>query len=278
MSLGHKGGGRPGQAAVETAIVMPTFLFFTLGIIQLAMMHHARLALEYAAFTAARVGSVWNADPKMMKDAALFTLVPTFGITNGWGTAEKDFGLGSVHGAQDLTHFAKTYGTFLGAEALSKLLPAGLRLVRVDILNPTVESLAGQPEIDFDDPLNRLQTQLTVRVVYLYNLRIPFANWIIFQSYMGQRGAINFTRRVDGWYLGSVKMSSRTARETLVAAAAKGSDCQYSGLTTANYKEIGAAALAGIFLVPMVTTYTIRMESSPLLKNLSPRSQVFPGC
>jgi len=32
------------------------------------------------------------------------------------------------------------------------------------------------------------------------------------------------------------------------------------------------------YVVPLVTTYTIRMESSPLLKNLQPRSKVFPGC
>jgi hypothetical protein len=151
-------------------------------------------------------------------------------------------------------------------------------MVRVDTLNPTTESLGGKPELDFDDPANRLQTQLTVRVVYLYNLRIPFANWIIFQSYMGQRAAINITRKIDGWYVGGVQMNDRLAREAILAAAAKGSNCAYAGLTNANYKAIGAAALAGIYLVPLVTTYTIRMESSPLLKNLVSKTTVFPGC
>ena len=58
-----------GQAAVETAIVVPLMTFFILGILQLTLMHQASLMLEYAAFNAARSGAVWNMDKGRMKQA-----------------------------------------------------------------------------------------------------------------------------------------------------------------------------------------------------------------
>lgn len=46
----------------------------------MALVQHARLMSEYAAFSAARAGAVWNADPTTMMNAAEMALVPTFGI------------------------------------------------------------------------------------------------------------------------------------------------------------------------------------------------------
>src|SRR5258705_9102744 len=69
-----------GQAAIETALVMPLMIFFTLGIIQLAMVQQARLMTEYAAYQAARAGIVWNANNERMHDAAVFALLPTMAI------------------------------------------------------------------------------------------------------------------------------------------------------------------------------------------------------
>jgi hypothetical protein len=71
--------GRPqrGQAMVESAIVFPILIFTVLGIIQLTLVHQARIMLEYAAFSAARAGAVWNADPAVMESAAVFALLPT---------------------------------------------------------------------------------------------------------------------------------------------------------------------------------------------------------
>ncbi|HEY0840991.1 MAG TPA: TadE/TadG family type IV pilus assembly protein, partial [Vulgatibacter sp.] len=66
-----------GQVAVETAIVLPLFLACLLGLLQLALLQQARLLTEYAAYQAARAGIVWNGDPGVMKDAAIFALAPT---------------------------------------------------------------------------------------------------------------------------------------------------------------------------------------------------------
>ena len=261
-------GGR-GQAAVETAIVLPALVFFILGFLQLTLLHQARLVLEYAAFGAARAGAVWNADHKVMVDAATFVLVPTFGLTSSQSAS------GPIHGAQDVPTLARTYASFIRAR--DRGTSAGPSILRVDTLNPTQDALAGSDEVDFDDPDQRTNTQLTVRVAYLFNLRIPFANWILFQTFMAQRAAVELVRRVDGWYTGQTQVSSLRSRLGLTRDAAP-SDCAYSGFTTRDYRSMVAAAEGGTFLLPLVTTYTLRMQSNPLSKNLSSRADVFPEC
>lgn len=62
---------------VESAIVIPLMTFMILGVLQLAMVQHARIMTEYAAFNAARAGIVWNADPWIMENAAIISVMPT---------------------------------------------------------------------------------------------------------------------------------------------------------------------------------------------------------
>jgi hypothetical protein len=56
--------------------VTPLMVFLILGVIQLAMIQHAKIMSEYAAFNAARAGVVWNADPFIMENAAIISLLP----------------------------------------------------------------------------------------------------------------------------------------------------------------------------------------------------------
>ena len=69
---------RRAQAMIESAIVIPLMTFLILGVLQLAMIQHARIMTEYAAFNAARAGIVWNADPWIMENAAIVSLMPTY--------------------------------------------------------------------------------------------------------------------------------------------------------------------------------------------------------
>ncbi len=83
---------RRGQAAVESAIVIPLMTFLILGVLQLAMLQHAKLMTDYAAYNAARAGIVWNADRWMMENAAIISLLPTYeGLVdeNSLGNPEK---------------------------------------------------------------------------------------------------------------------------------------------------------------------------------------------
>lgn len=59
-----------GQGAVEAMLALPVFLTLVCIVFQLFFLGLAQIQLQYAAFYAARVGAVHNADPGEMKRAA----------------------------------------------------------------------------------------------------------------------------------------------------------------------------------------------------------------
>jgi hypothetical protein len=262
--------GQRGQAVVETAIVLPTMVFFMLGIIQLSMLQNARLMCELAAFQAARAGAVWNADPQVMEDAALLTLVPTWQIAANPSNSE-------------IVNFAAKWGELIAANKAAGLLSSldAPKPVTVTTLAPVAEdfsaSTLGGQEIDFDDPNQRLNTQLTVRVTYLFPLRIPYANWGIFHAFMTVLAGLDLNRRVDGWYLNGIQT---TTDLTLAAEAAemKSPYCQVSGITTNNLIWLVGLAAGGQYFLPVTSNYTIRMQSNPLKANVQPKANINSGC
>ena len=243
-----------GQAAVETAIVVPTMMFFILGKLQTTMMHQARLMLEYAAFNAARSGAVWNMDRDKMKTAAMFSLLPT---TRAVDTIPRL--------AQAGLNLAVANGV-LGALGLPEI-------VTVDVLNPKEGAFSGKKEIEFDDPANREKTQLTVRVRYLYELRIPFANWLLFESWWASHTGVNLA----GWEPGHAMVK----QSKLMLNRWKNGDfsetCRYTGLNNQKMYLLRLAANAGRYFVPMTTTYTIRMQSNPFLHHPEDSSELWAG-
>ena len=67
-----------GQAAVETALVMPLLVFLLLGTLQLFLVLQARVLAEYAVFRATRSGSVGYGSCTRMRQAALLALLPSY--------------------------------------------------------------------------------------------------------------------------------------------------------------------------------------------------------
>jgi len=146
-----------GQAAVETAIVMPLFVFLVLGIIQLSLMHQARSITKYAAFMAARAGVMNSAEPNAMETAAWNVLQPLVKQGNG----------GQQH--VQVVICAPTQNMAQGA-------------IR-----------AGQQNLSFDDPRapgeDFAAKKLAVQVTFYYPLFIPFADRIIHAISRGEEAA-----------------------------------------------------------------------------------------
>ncbi len=244
-----------GQAAVETAIVLPMMLFVILGTLQLTLMHQARLMMEYAAFNAARSGAVWNMDPDKMKQAALISLLPTMGRTDTLGklmaTGVKAAALNAINGV--LSNFG---------------LP---EMITVDVLNPKQSDFTGgAKEIEFDTEVNRKKTQLTVRVTYFYELKIPIINMMMFESWYAANSSVVLTGfnplapKVKAGFMEveqgkAVRMAAEIGTQKALAS------CVYSKVTKGKLQILGAAALIGRYFMPMVATYTIRMQSNPFL-------------
>jgi hypothetical protein len=295
-----------GQALVEAAIVMPLMTFLILGVIQLVMVQHAKIMTEYAAFTAARAGIVWNADPGIMQSAAIISLMPTYE-----GMFEQgDLGnpmqmlkrivqralIYQVHRRLPQAIEALRNGTDSIIDALGggssivsqrdRLLDAVERAADQALINAINNALGGSnedmisiqivepkkndfgmrsDEIDFDDPANFEKSRLSIKVRYLYMMRIPFANWIIHQSWLAKEAGQEL--------YGAVWNPQTIAGETGFRNAAQLNlqGANFNPSVTGNRKVIKmVAGLAdqGVYMVPLYATYTMRMQSNPYKESI----------
>ncbi len=75
-------GAAPGQAMVEFLVVLPLLLLLVLGTLQIAFILHAKVTLNYAAFEAARAGSLNSARMFFMESAVARTLASLYTHAN----------------------------------------------------------------------------------------------------------------------------------------------------------------------------------------------------
>ncbi|MFP2907717.1 TadE/TadG family type IV pilus assembly protein [Pyxidicoccus sp. 3LFB2] len=251
-----------GQAAVETALVVPMMVFFVLGIIQLGMVHHARLMTEYGAYRAVRAGIVNHGDCGIMEKAALVALLPTLAPLPG-RSARID----------TLDRTIK-----VNKEYVDKVFPppgrnptpfysqGPLPLLRVEVVNPgagqlrelfgTYGSHMRSQEIDYDDVRDDRvigANLLSVRLTYFYELRIPFANWQLHSFYMGQE----YLDELRGIQFENQRVGGGSATQYLERRGAE-RDKDHDG--------VAKVAASGKYVMPLVATWSMRMQSN-LLNN-----------
>ncbi len=253
-----------GQALVESAIVFPLAIFFVLGTLQLTLIQQSRLMLEYAAFNAARAGAVWNGDPEKMEDAAIISLLPTMPSVPG--------DLTPLRVDEPMLLLAR-WGTVKLGNMVGGALNA--KMIEVETLNPTPADFQDdQQEIEFDmvDPGldgtssldDRRPSQLTIRLTYYYYLRLPIINKFMFETWLagmaglGMRSLDPFRPKLGGPF-GGAGLTTRMGIEALQAKT----NCQFSGVTRTTLLALIAIGKAtGKYYMPLVTTYTIRMQSN----------------
>lgn len=262
MCASFRGQGESGQAAVEAAIVLPLFVAILLGVIQLTLVHQARLLTEYAAYQAARAGVVWNGDPRKMKDAAIFVLAPTACPTRVPGVAS----LCSPRRSDD--EWLRQASAVAALRALSLADELTFPGVHVHVLNPHWPShrphftvgMDGE-EMDFDslswkpapgevppgavaaDDARRANV-LTIQLQYWFELKIPIADWLIWKAWSIAKGFDSFAdheiNRGDGYRL--------VREEALIAMHA-------SAHASANRNR-------SAYFIPIVTHHSMRMQSN----------------
>lgn len=270
LSPGPAGGRRAresGQAVVEAAIILPAMIFLILCAIQLTQLQQARIMVEYAAFNAARAGIVHNMDNGKsngvsdgpMRNAAVFSILPTFGQT------------------QSVTAIGKAKLQYEVQDTILRAL--GLPQVRVAVLNPHVADfnkwgghLNGQ-EIDFDDmrPQAAPATLLSLQVRYLYEMKVPFANKMV-QSiwFASQVGLLRLWQGVD---LTGPRIGGQAGQDAVAltgnVALGRGSiaDGMPGGL---NVSALAVLAKRNRFFLPVNAWYTMRMQSNPYRKWAAP--------
>ncbi|WP_426749164.1 TadE/TadG family type IV pilus assembly protein [Myxococcus sp. Y35] len=244
-----------GQAAVEAAIVLPLFVFLILGILQLGLMHQARLLTKYAAYKAVRAGALNSAKVEEMEKAALAVLLPLLSVPSGVENRAHIPPVGSA------AEFQRKWQDLRG----NRIPSTSLKHAEVTICGPTQGDVGGGgPELDFDDPRNTAptgwrashRTKLRVQVTFNYRMIIPFADWVIYQA----------SRNRDVPAL--MRMRGKDAPVEESADRRDRSEAQ-----------LEEAAAQRIYIAPIRATYTMRMQSNFFLNRAAlPRSNecVFP--
>jgi len=242
-----------GQAMVESAIVLPMYVFLLLGIIQIGMIHQARLMTKFAAYKAVRAGALHNANVKAMRDTALWTLLPM--------VSESASGAERIYPVETPARYATKWAR-IGVAQFGYMVP-GMRYVDVAICGPTRDKLTWKTrEIDFDDPQvasgpvggapswkKGQRTKLRIQVTFNYRMAIPFANRVFFYMAMGKELS-------DSLYLTNPNAISRAQ-----LATRRGKHLYQFGA----YEVLSAA---GIYVWPIRASYSMRMQSNLYKTNL----------
>jgi hypothetical protein len=144
-------------------------------------------------------------------------------------------------------------------KAITDALGAGDdRLVTITIVNPT-DGAFGQHgrEIDFDVPDNRDATRLSIKVTYLYMMRVPFANWIIHQAWLAGRAG----KQLYGAIWNPQEAKGETGFRTVAPVSA-------NAFGDPLLTKLNALAQQGVYMVPLTASYTMRMQSNPYKQGL----------
>lgn len=236
---------------VETAIILPVFVFTMLGLLQLGLMYHARLLTKYAAYKAVRAGALQRASKQHMEQAALAVLIPALGRASSSGAPMKtDTGV----------NLAIAYQTFRYNQQF------GIPYVQVTICNPLKSQMNSNQ--DFDDPLvlngqdpgwedfNR--TKLQIQVTTYYRLFVPFANWVIFRLAQGNEQSKQFDRM--RWF-----------------AFDKDSRIKAPHLDREIITKLDGLAASRRYIMPLRASWGMRMQSNVLPDNDLPTGRAPAG-
>jgi hypothetical protein len=229
-----------GQAAVESAIVLPLFVFLMLGIIQIGLMHQARLMTKYAAYRAVRAGAIHNAKKDEMERAALAVMLPLVSEDRSGGEYIQ-----TINSAADFKTKWSTQGV-----TQNEMPDAKMKYIEVVTCGPLQGDAGGKKELDFDDPniagqagwKESQRTKLRVQATFNYRMPIPFANWVIHAAAMNKEVP---------WVL---RMGKKNTAPT--------------GFEHSRYAKYKSAASDGHYILPIRAAYTMRMQSNIYVSQL----------
>jgi len=300
------------QVLVETIFVVPLMLFMILGILQLAMLHQARIQTEYAAYQAARAGIVWNANHSKMMNAAFVALIPNMYILKAnISETNTSFNIlqSLIQGAgvwlinyagNQLNNGVLQLDSFLNnILGISTGIP-DLSIVNVYIVNPKKDQIDSMPEpyktwgeVDFDDigvykykpdgskysedEAKKLRdfNRLCITVRFLYQMVIPFANWTIHTAWMAGVTGVKLT--------GAIERPVEEGTNNPDVEGVIGGRINVGGWVTYLFGSKDQNLLRvlwqlrkvhflnrnyGIYMIPLWSSYTMRMQSNIFKDNL----------
>ena len=245
-----------GQVEVETAIVLPAVVFLLLGLLQLGMLHQARLFAEYAAYRAVRTGARKNMDPDAKRKAARAAALPilAYGVDDNQNLGRADTP-GEWAAKMLKIEGSNALGALTGEDDPFTRDKNPLRYINLTICGPTKNevskatySVDGDEFISFDAAVlsgSMPGPKLRIEIVLNYRLVIPFADAVIYRMWKGRGLAESL--RLDG-------------RNDQQKAAAE--------LQNVDAYDTHAAIPLRIFIIPIRAQYAMRLQSDVKVDSL----------
>lgn len=230
-----------GQVEVETAIVLPVVTFLLLGLIQLGLLHQARLVSKYAAYHAARTGALNGLDQVSMEKSALAAALPILSFDKS--------GAEVLLRTDTVANYKKKWekAGFGGHPQNQMQDISNMKYVEVKVCGPLRSDVSGHTYtadggqfVPFDDPDiagKNIDTKLRVQVTLNYRMIIPFADWVIYHMYRGWK----FTKDL---HLGEGEKDASAAD-----------------------KYDSAALNDKVYIIPIPAHYAMKMHSDAKLDN-----------
>ena len=207
--------------------MLPTAVFIILGLLQMGLMQQGRLFADYAAYRGARAVSLEMGDCQAVMRDEIAALTPTLGRSD------------------NLENWKQTFQR-------SQANQRGLRPLVInfwDIDNPPPPR-----QRSFDTPVTAEDqvSHVHLRLYYLYELHIPFVNWIIGRYYLAQ------------YYVGA-RLPTHAADPIHPITEAEEPPTRTIGDAEARFVEdwVESNFHAGRYVVPLYASWSLRMFSRP---------------
>ncbi|MCL7488913.1 MAG: pilus assembly protein [Desulfobulbaceae bacterium] len=181
-----------GQSMAEFLVILPVILLLIFGAIQFALIFHAKITLNYAAFEAVRYGSLGQGRFNEVREGFARGLAPLYSYFESDDHIRKKR-KGNIAGDQ-----IEAYQ--MARNRVYNEFDSRNRLVRIERLNPTDSSFldfASDEEIPNDNLMYRTSRMeeksqssiqdanlLHLRVTYWYPLYVPLVNKLIFNTFI----------------------------------------------------------------------------------------------
>lgn len=230
-----------GQAAVESALVLPLAVFIILGLLQMGMIQQARLFADYAAYRGARAASLEMGDCHAVIRSELAALTPMLGRSDDLRTWKATF--------QRAVNRQPGPPQDPGALANSRPDPYVINFWEIEHPN----WLDSHP---IDEPVSREGdiAHIHLRLFFLYELKIPFVNWVLGRMYLAQFGFGGYGGKVDPLH-----------PTTLAQDPARLANWEYAqvGAAVREYSRLDPPR----YVVPLYASWSMRMFSRAFARN-----------
>jgi len=177
-----------GQSMAEFLVIVFVAMFLIFGAIQFALIFHAKITLNYAAFEAARYGSLENANFSAVKEGFIRGLAPLYSYYN---TGKDNTGVKGTASSQVQAFQEARY-------KLSDEFEDSRNLIRIERISPGEQAFtdyAADDSIPNDNLIYRASKAgkvsgvtiqdanlLHLKITYWYPLYVPLVNKAIFKT------------------------------------------------------------------------------------------------